>query len=125
MFSFDGLPPDCCPACKQRKDAQFQKVRGMVKETPGITALEVHERTDVPLSTIIKYIEAGYLEVASSKENLDTGDMQIWIDKATKRGKKAKAKAEEAATNKVKEIDDDLPETPKKNRKTEIHFIVK
>jgi hypothetical protein len=122
MFTFDGLPPESCLPCRQRKDVQYQKVREMVKDNPGITALEVHERTEVPLSTIAKYIESGLLEVMSTKEGLDNVSLQIWIDKTSKKAKEAKAETKQTET--VPDIDEDLPEEPK-SKKTAMKFIVK
>jgi len=129
MFSFDGLPPDSCPTCKRLKESQFQSVREIVKDNPGITALEVYERTHVPLPTIVRYIESGMLEVMSTNANLDNVDMQIWIDKSTAKGKKAKEKAEAEAVSAMARADreeiKDEPPNERKNKKAEIKFIVK
>jgi glutaredoxin len=126
MFSFDGLPPESCPECKRAKDAQFQEVRTMVKENPGITALELHERTAVPLPSIIRYIESGVLEIVSTKENLDNIDLQIWIDKSTAKGKKAKQKPEETAEKKPEvDVPDYNYHDVRKSKKAQMNFIVK
>jgi hypothetical protein len=117
MFSFDGLPPDACPPCRKKKDAQFIAVRRMVKDHPGITALEVYERTGVPLSTISNYVESGLLEVVSTKGNLGNTELQLWIDKSTQKGKKAKEQAVEVQ-------EETLP-PENKNKKVQIHFVVK
>ena len=63
MFEFEGLPPECCPRCKKIEDNQFMRVRELVRDHPGITALEVHEHTGVPFPTIMQYIEKGHLEI--------------------------------------------------------------
>ncbi|MCL2500133.1 MAG: hypothetical protein FWE90_07320 [Defluviitaleaceae bacterium] len=125
MFSFDGLPPDSCPDCKRLKDIQFQSVREIVKDNPGITALEVHGRTDIPLPTIVRYIESGMLEIMSTKENLDNVDLQIWIDKSTNKGKKAKTAAAAAVEKPVEVIFEEEQTKETKKKKTEIKFIVK
>jgi hypothetical protein len=123
MYQYEGLPPESCDPCKERKASQFQRVREIVKDSPGITALEVHQQTDVPLSAIVKYIEAGMLEVASvneSADKLDNVDLQVWINKTTEKSKKIKAEKSKAEI----EPPDDLPEAPK-SRKSQMKFIVK
>jgi hypothetical protein len=66
MFEYEGLPPPCCPDCQLYRDEQFYIVRTLVREYPGITALEVNKITDVPVDAILKFIDAGMLEVVQS-----------------------------------------------------------
>jgi len=99
MYTFDGLPPEACPACRARKDAQYQEARMVVKENPGITALEVHERTGVPLLNIARYIELGYFEIVGNKKDMDVTEVQIWVRQVKEKSRKDKAakKAQEQA----------------------------
>ena len=63
MFAFEkGLPPACCPKCQRRKDEQFQLVRALVREMPGITALEVHVLTEVPVEAIMQFVQNGDID---------------------------------------------------------------
>jgi hypothetical protein len=63
MFEFEGLPPPACEPCLITREEQFLIVRSLVKEYPGITALEVNEITDVPVNEILRYIDKGMIEV--------------------------------------------------------------
>jgi hypothetical protein len=123
MYRFDGMPPEACPACRARKDAQYQEARMVVKENPGITALEVHERTGVPLPNIARYIELGYFEIVGQKKDMDVAEVQIWVRQVKEQSKKDKAKkkaADEAAAAKpeiLPEIGDEDIETPSKKKK--------
>jgi hypothetical protein len=128
MYSFEGLPPDSCPQCKARKDAQYQRVREIVKDNPGITALEVHAITEVPITTIAKYIEAGMLEVMSKQDSLDNGELQIWISRKAEKGKRLKDAAEKAKPGKnVEPPPEEMPEDappPRKGSQERIHWVI-
>jgi len=72
MYEFEkGFPPPCCPKCKVVRDERFQKVRELIKRMPGITALEVHVITGVPLEMIMQFVRDGDIEaipIASEKD---------------------------------------------------------
>lgn len=63
MFEVEGLVGPICSSCKLEREEQFQIVRIFVREHPGISALEVHQCTEIPMGAILKYINAGLLEV--------------------------------------------------------------
>ena len=67
MFEYEGLPPPCCPVCQLEREEQYQIVRALVRDFPGITALEVHEITEVPMDVILRYINKGLIEVIEHK----------------------------------------------------------
>ncbi|MCL2189965.1 MAG: hypothetical protein FWC16_13305 [Defluviitaleaceae bacterium] len=127
MFSFDGLPPEACPPCRERKNALFQEVRQMVKENPGITALEVHHRTGVPIPNLVKYIESGMLEIIKTKGDMDLGEVQVWIDNAKKKAV-ASAKAQQKAREEQDERElpniVDIPDLHNSKKKPRINFII-
>ena len=62
MFEFAGINALTCPACLKEKEAQLEKVRTLLKESPGITAMKVHELTGVPVNIILRFIEGGMIE---------------------------------------------------------------
>jgi len=49
------------------REGEYQMVREIVREFPGITALEVNEHTQVPMEKILRYIDKGLLEVVENK----------------------------------------------------------
>jgi len=63
MYSYEGMPPECCPLCAKERRAQYVMVRELVRQCPGITAVEVNQITEVPLEVILKFIDDGLLEV--------------------------------------------------------------
>ncbi|MCL2199966.1 MAG: hypothetical protein FWB80_13700, partial [Defluviitaleaceae bacterium] len=73
MFEVEGLVGPICPSCKLEREEQFQIVRIFVREHPGISALEVHQCTEIPMEAILKYINAGLLEVV----NIENADGQV------------------------------------------------
>ena len=65
LYSYEsGLPPEMCPKCQEEKEAQAQQLRDLVWENRGITGMELHELTGIPIETVIKHIEDGLLEAA-------------------------------------------------------------
>ncbi|MCL1863157.1 MAG: hypothetical protein FWF78_06290 [Defluviitaleaceae bacterium] len=65
MFEVEGLVGPICDSCRLEREEQFQIVRIFVREHPGISALEVHQCTEIPMEAILKYINAGLLEVVN------------------------------------------------------------
>ncbi|MCL2204716.1 MAG: hypothetical protein FWB88_12340 [Defluviitaleaceae bacterium] len=122
MYTFDGPPPEACPPCRKRKDALFQTARAMVKENPGITALEVHERTGVPLPNIVRYIETGHFEIVASKTDMTMEEVQKWMRSVKKKGKQERES--QARTDDVLPDVSDEPATPQKDDQ-KIKFIIK
>ena len=62
-YELDGGMPELCPSCTQLKEAWKDKVRMAVWEQPGITAVEVHVKTEVPLAVVMEMIKTGDLLV--------------------------------------------------------------
>jgi len=69
MFEFEGFeggqPPKRCPRCKDIEMQQYSMVRELVRDNPGITALEVSAYTEVSLPTILGFLKDGRLEIWS------------------------------------------------------------
>ena len=63
MFDCPGLPVPLCPECEALKSGKFQLIRELIKDHPGITVPDLHERTGVPVAVILKYINSGDLDV--------------------------------------------------------------
>ena len=76
MFTYEGLPPPCCPLCVMAQKERFVRVRALVKELPGITAMEAHQQTGVPISEIMELLEEGDLVVAGSLSNRQQHDLE-------------------------------------------------
>lgn len=61
-YQFNGLPPQYCPECYLKEEEQYQRVRALVKERPGISILEASEITGVPHTKILRYLREERLE---------------------------------------------------------------
>lgn len=57
LFVSAGNP--ICPACVEKEEAMFEKVRTFIKKNPGSSMQEVSERTEVPLEKILVYLREG------------------------------------------------------------------
>jgi len=57
--------PQLCDACKTLEEEEFAKVRKFVRDFPGATVQEVSDVTEVPQSTIHKFLKDGKLEVSA------------------------------------------------------------
>jgi hypothetical protein len=77
MFEFEGLPPPGCPTCMMEREEQYQIVRAIVREFPGITAIEVHHITEVPMNIILRYINEGLLQVMPKSKGNDALEERI------------------------------------------------
>ena len=70
-FEYECMPPEACPTCMDERANAFAMVRDLVIELPGITALEVHDVTGVPMSTIMKYVSEGHLSIVPNSSMSD------------------------------------------------------
>ncbi|MCL1845492.1 MAG: hypothetical protein FWF77_06280 [Defluviitaleaceae bacterium] len=61
---FVGLPPKACPECLQKREAQIQHVRELIRENKGINAMELNKHTGVPVGFIMKMLQEGDIELA-------------------------------------------------------------
>ena len=85
MFQYDGPMPPACPMCVKERNEQFYVVREVVREFPGITALQVNQATDVPMEVIMRFVELGMVEVMPTKDR--EGDIDARIDTMIKKAK--------------------------------------
>ena len=93
-FEYEGMVPQYCPACTGEKEATFQMVRDLVSAVPGITALEVHEITDVPISLIMQYVEEGHLQIRPDGSEMTEEQRRKLIGQVSSKIKAAKARKE-------------------------------
>lgn len=54
-----------CPACIEKEEEMYEKVRKYLKENPGVPIQEVSEKTGVPEEKIIRFLREGRLEATS------------------------------------------------------------
>jgi len=66
FYEFSGLPPKCCTICAQKYENDYQLVRTLVKENPGIAIQEVEDVTGIARDRILSYIREERLEIISS-----------------------------------------------------------
>jgi len=75
--------------CVKERNEQFYVVREVVREFPGITALQVNQATDVPMEVIMRFVELGMVEVMPTKDR--EGDIDARIDTMIKKAKEMRA----------------------------------
>lgn len=90
MFEYEGLPPPCCPDCKGQEEVNFMEVRALVKEYPGITALEVREHTGVSFASLMDYVESGDIELLNENIKVNEHNLKDWLNKSRVIGTKTK-----------------------------------
>lgn len=67
LYDYAGGIPETCPPCSQLLNEWRDRVRLLVWESPGITAAEVHLKTEVPFNMIMEMIRKGDILVVPSK----------------------------------------------------------
>ncbi len=63
MFNY-VMGPFICPVCRDKGEAEFQKVKEYVREHPGATVNEVSDICEVPVSQIHQWLREERLELA-------------------------------------------------------------
>lgn len=66
---FNRTVRDICPVCVKKEDEDFLKVSNYLRENRGASPQEVHEATEVEISTIYRFIREGRL-IASNFPNM-------------------------------------------------------
>jgi len=79
LYEYEGPLPEICPECRKEEELQYLHVRELVSNYPGITALEVHEHTGVPFTTIMKFVERGDLQVIHDEGETGSHDLVTWM----------------------------------------------
>ena len=72
-----GLPPACCPKCALEKENQTRQVRDLLWENRGLNAMQLHEKTGLPIERITGYINNGDMEEweVATKMQLKNGNV--------------------------------------------------
>jgi len=107
MYEHEGMPPPACPMCMQLRNEQFYIVRELVREFPGITALQVNQATEVPMEIILRFVEMGMIEVMPTA-NRD-GKLDERIGLMVKKAKEMRAFYQEHEGTKGSKLDELLP----------------
>ena len=81
MYTYEvGLPPECCPKCKEIEIEQGKELRELVLQNRGITAIELQQKAGVSVEAISKLMDSGILNVKEEKREdiiLQKGKMHL------------------------------------------------
>ena len=69
IFNYiSGMP--ICPACKDKEEEDFQRIKKYLYENPGASLTQVSTELDVSVETIKRFLREGRLEIANEEGNL-------------------------------------------------------
>ncbi len=57
------IPKRCCTKCEEIDNSVFLQVEQYLKQHPNSNAIQIADALDIPIMTIIAFIEEGRLEV--------------------------------------------------------------
>ncbi len=86
-----------CPACLEKEEEQFEKVKEFLEDNAGATMEEISEGTEVPVKRIAKFVKDGRLEGVKGT-NFKCSKCGIKIDKGSYCQECAKKLQENLAT---------------------------
>ena len=69
IFNYIGGVP-ICPACREKEEEDFQRIRKYLYENPGAALTQVSTELDVSVETIKRFLREGRLEIANDDGNL-------------------------------------------------------
>ncbi|NMA33622.1 MAG: MerR family transcriptional regulator [Clostridiaceae bacterium] len=69
IFNYIGGMP-ICPACKDKEEEDFQRIKKYLYENPGASLTQVSTELDVSVETIKRFLREGRLEIANEEGNL-------------------------------------------------------
>ncbi len=68
IFSF--IRTNLCPACQEKDEAEFKKVRMYIIKHPGVDIVTVSEETGVDESKVFRYIREGRISTGNLSANV-------------------------------------------------------
>jgi len=69
FFSKDGSIS--CPECREKDMVEFEKLRNLVKQNPGMMVFEASNITGIPVSTIMRFVKERRIYI--SNDSKDSG----------------------------------------------------
>jgi excisionase family DNA binding protein len=82
---FDKTVSPVCAACEQDEEADYDKIRAYVEESPGMTVSQVAEATGVAPDCILRMIDQGRIRQIALGEEYTCGRCGAPAISATKR----------------------------------------
>ncbi len=69
IFNYIGGMP-ICPACKDKEEETFKKVKEYLWDNPGASMSEISDALDVSVEQIKAYLKEGRLEIIGDEANI-------------------------------------------------------
>lgn len=69
IFNYIGGAP-ICPACREKEEEDFQKIKKYLYENPGASLTQVSTELEVSAEMIKRFLREGRLEIANDDGNL-------------------------------------------------------
>ncbi len=69
IFNYIGGAP-ICPACREKEEEDFQKIKKYLYENPGASLTQVSTELEVSVEMIKRFLREGRLEIANDDGNL-------------------------------------------------------
>lgn len=69
IFNYMGGAP-ICPACREKEEEDFQRVKKYLYENPGASLTQVSTELEISVEMIKRFLREGRLEIANDEGNL-------------------------------------------------------
>jgi flagellar operon protein (TIGR03826 family) len=69
IFNYIGGAP-ICPACREKDEEDFQRVKKYLYENPGASLTQVSTELEISVEMIKRFLREGRLEIANDEGNL-------------------------------------------------------
>ena len=69
IFNYIGGAP-ICPACREKEEEDFQRVKKYLYENPGASLTQVSTELEISVEMIKRFLREGRLEIANDAGNL-------------------------------------------------------
>ncbi len=69
IFNYIGGAP-ICPACREKEEEDFQRVKKYLYENPGASLTQVSTELEISVEMIKRFLREGRLEIANDEGNL-------------------------------------------------------
>ena len=70
---FQKVRKSICPACEAAEEDYYETVRKFLSDNPGKNAEEVSKEANVPIDTVLRFIEEGRVEAQGVASNIMCG----------------------------------------------------
>lgn len=125
IYNYIGGPP-ICPACREKDEEDFKRIKEYLYQYPGATLSEVSSTLDISVEKIKRFLKEGRLEIVENGGNIILECEKC--GKAIRTGRYCKECEKELSNDlsaTARKISESLPQPRSSSKEVEMRYLNK